>query len=140
MEEDDIMYRWKRYFSELLNEENQYELGDHLKVEDPILGVTEKEVEEALQRVKRGKAPGPSGVTMYVLRYVEETRVRGLKKVFDLIKTEQRASTEWGVSYIIPVYEGKGYAVLCRKYRGGRLLEHGMKLWQKILERMLRYS
>ncbi len=48
MEEADIMQIWKRYFSELLNEENQYELEDHLKVEGPILGVTEKEVEEAL--------------------------------------------------------------------------------------------
>ncbi len=55
MEEADIMQRWKRDFSELLNEENQYELEDHLKVEGPILGVTGKEVEEALQKMKEGK-------------------------------------------------------------------------------------
>ncbi len=42
VEEADIMQRWKRYFSELLNEAN------HLKVQGPILRVTEKEVEEAL--------------------------------------------------------------------------------------------
>ncbi len=42
VEEADIVQRWKRYFSELLNEENQSELQDHLKVEGPILGVTEK--------------------------------------------------------------------------------------------------
>ncbi len=40
-EEADIMQRWKRYFCELLNEENQYEI-DHLKIEGPIVGVTEK--------------------------------------------------------------------------------------------------
>ncbi len=44
------MQRWKRYFRELLNEENQYEIEDHVKVEGPIVGVTEKEVEEALIR------------------------------------------------------------------------------------------
>ena len=27
---------------------------------------------------------------------------------------------------------------MCGKYRGVRLLEHGMKLWEKILERRLR--
>ncbi len=48
VEEADIMQRWKRYFSEPLNEENQYEIEDHLQVEGSILGITEKEVEEAL--------------------------------------------------------------------------------------------
>ncbi len=76
--EADSMQRWKRYFSELLNEENQYELEDHLKVEGPILSVT---VEEALQKMTRGKAPGPSGVTTYLLRCARETGVQELKKV-----------------------------------------------------------
>ncbi len=87
VEEVDIMQRWKRYYSELLNEENQYELEDHLKTESPILGVSVEEVEEALQRMKRGKAPGPSGVTADLLRYAGETGVRELKKVFELIET-----------------------------------------------------
>ncbi len=60
MEEADIMQRWKRYIREQLNEENQYKLEDHLKIEGPILGVAVEEVEEALQNMKRGKAPGPS--------------------------------------------------------------------------------
>ncbi len=69
------MQPWKRYFSELLNEENLYEQVDHSKVEGPILGVTGEEVEKALQKMKRGKAPGPLGVTMDLLRYAEETGV-----------------------------------------------------------------
>ncbi len=75
VEEADIMERWKRYFCELLNEENQYELEDHLKFEGPKMGVTVEEVEEALRKMKRGKAPGPSGVTTDLLRYVGETGV-----------------------------------------------------------------
>ncbi len=59
----------EEFNSKLLNEENQYEIENHLKVEGPILGVTEKEVEEARLKMKRGKAPGPSGVTTYLLRY-----------------------------------------------------------------------
>ncbi len=142
------MQRWKkRYFSELLSEENQYELQNHfLKVEGPILGVTEKEVEEALRKMKkRGKAPpGPLGVTTTDLfKYEGETGERELKKVFfELIETEEeRAPTEWGSNYTIPIYKGKGGdALLCGKYRGVRLLEHGMKLWEKILEKVERYS
>ncbi len=60
----------------VLNEENRYDLEDHLKVEGPILGVTVNEVEEALRKIKRGKAPGPSGVTTYLLRYEGETGLR----------------------------------------------------------------
>ncbi len=40
-----------------------------------MLGVTQNEVEEALQKMKRGKAPGPSGVTTDLLKYAGETEV-----------------------------------------------------------------
>ncbi len=73
-------------------------------------------MEEALQKVKRGKAPGPSGVTTDLLKYARETGVQELKKVFELIETEERAPTEWGSSYTIPIYKGKGDALLCGKY------------------------
>ena len=45
---------------------------------------------------------------------------------------------EWADSYTIPLCKGKGDALSCSKYRGVRLLEHGMKLWEKILEERLR--
>ncbi len=96
VEEAELKQWWKRYFSELLNEENLYELEDHLKVEGLILGVTEKEVEEALRKMTRGKALGPSGVVTDLLKYAGETGVWELKKVFELIETEERAPTEWG--------------------------------------------
>ncbi len=73
-----------------------YELQDHLKVEGPILGVTVKEVEEALRKMKRGKAPGPLGVTTDLLRYGGETGVRELKKVFELIETGREGSDRVG--------------------------------------------
>ncbi len=78
-----------------------------------------KVVEEALLKMKRGKAPGPLGVTTDLLRYAGETGVR------ELIETEERTPTEWGTSYTIPVYKGKGDTLLCGKYRRVRLLEHG---------------
>lgn len=35
-----------------------------MKIEGPVLRVTVEKVEEALQKMKGGKAPGPSRVTM----------------------------------------------------------------------------
>ncbi len=66
--------------------------------------------------MKRGKARGPSGVTTNLLKYAGETGVRELKKIFELIETEERALTELGSSYTIRVYKRKGDALLCGKY------------------------
>ena len=63
------MQRWKRYFSELLNEENQFEREEQPKVEGPIMGVKSSDMKEALRKMKCGKAPGPSGVTSDVLKW-----------------------------------------------------------------------
>ena len=45
---------------------------------------------------------------------------------------------EWADSSTVPIYKGKGDALSCSKYRGVKLLEHGIKLWEKILEEGLR--
>ncbi len=44
--------------------------------------------------MNRGKAPGPLGVKGDLLKYAGETGVRELKKVFELIETEERALAE----------------------------------------------
>ena len=38
----------------------------------------------------------------------------------------------------IPVYNGKGDALECGKHKGIRLLEHGMKLFEKVSEERLK--
>ena len=46
---------------------------------------------------------------------------------------EEKSPSEWSNSLTIPLFKGKGDALQCDKYRGLRLLEHGMKLWERIL-------
>ncbi len=138
VDEAEIMQRWRRYFSYLLNEENPFELEEQPKVEGPIEGVKISEVKWALQKMKCGKAPGPSGVTSDLMKYAGETGVQELMKIFRGIEAEGTVPEEWGSSFTIPVYKGKGDSLLCGKYRGIRLLEHGMKVWEKILEKRLR--
>ena len=43
-----------------------------------------------------------------------------------------------GGSFTVPIYEGKGDALKCEKYRGIRLLEHRFKMWEKVLEERVR--
>ena len=47
-------------------------------------------------------------------------------------------TTEWELSTLIPIYKGKGDPMECGSYRAIKLLEHGMKVLERVLERRLR--
>ena len=138
VDETEINERWRKYFEDLLNEENPCELEDEAKVEGPVEDVTMEEIERALKKMKKGKAPGPSEMTCDILKEVGERGKEELAKVFRNISEKGEIPEEWNDSFTIPIYKGKGDALSCGKYRGVRLLEHGMKLWEKILEGRLR--
>jgi len=121
-----------------LNEKNPYEVDEEAKVEEPLDNVSEAEIKRGLKKMKKGKAPGPSGMTSDILKEVGEKGIEELANVFRNIQDRGEIPLEWADSYTIPIYKGKGDALSCSKYRGVRLLEHGMKLWEKILQERLR--
>ena len=45
---------------------------------------------------------------------------------------------EWRFSIIIPLYKNKGDIQDCNNFRGIKLISHTMKLWERVIERMLR--
>ena len=36
---------------------------------------------------------------------------------------------EWKTSVLVPIFKGKGDVMSCGSYRGVKLLDHGMRLW-----------
>ncbi len=138
IEEAEVRDRWKRYFEELLNDENENVIEEVSVVEGPIEDVTEEEVKRAVKGMKNGKAPGPSGVTADMFKSAGRTGVKELLRVFRRIVAEGESPVEWRDSLTLPLYKGKGDALECGKYRGLRLLEHGMKVWEKVLNEKLK--
>ena len=59
-------------------------------------------------------------------------------RVFQEIMGGEHAPDEWRNSLTIPLYKGKGDALQCGKYRGLRLLEHGMKVLERVLNERLK--
>ena len=57
-----------------------------------------------------------------------------LKRVWE----EEQMPEEWKKSEIVPIYKQQGDPLECGHFRGIKLLEHGMKMFEKILERRLR--
>jgi len=45
---------------------------------------------------------------------------------------------DWKSSVVLPIYKGRGYPVECGSYRGMKLLEHAMKVVEKIFEHRIR--
>ena len=129
----DVADRWKRYFEGLLNSENPSIFEDTPATEGPIMDIAQEEVEAALRRMKRDKAPGPSGVTSDLLKYAGAPGLEALTAVFQKIMEEEVSPPEWSVSLTLPLYKKKGDALLCGKYRSLRLLEHAMKGWEHVL-------
>ena len=61
---DERLEVWRRYCERLMNIENEWNGEvDYVPAEGPWEKVTEKEVWEALKRMKKGKSSGPSEVS-----------------------------------------------------------------------------
>ena len=45
---------------------------------------------------------------------------------------------KWQTSVLVPIFKGKGDVRNCNTYRGVKLLEHAMKIVEKVLERRIR--
>ena len=56
---------WKEYMEKIMNVENEWDqMVEADMVEGPVEGVTDEEVMEAMNKMKLGKAAGPSEVNM----------------------------------------------------------------------------
>ena len=44
---------------------------------------------------------------------------------------------EWALRIVVPIYKGKGDITNCSCYRAVKLLEHGVKVMERVLEKRL---
>ena len=129
---------WKEYAETLLNEENVWsqELVAK-KVEGPCEYVVPEEVMEALALINKRKASGPCGVTSDLLKVCEKESVTRLVKITNSMLDGQKMPECWRNSDSISIFKGKGDVRSCGSYRSIKLLEHGMKIVERIFERRL---
>jgi len=46
-------------------------------------------------------------------------------------------SDEWKTSVVVPIFKGKGNVMNCGAYREVKLLEHGIEIVERVLERRI---
>lgn len=143
MEEERIEERWKEYFSELLNVEDDdsetpmYEEEDQQIDEvDIYQPITTEEVKTAIRRIKNGKSPGIDGLHNEFFK-TGDTVQRWLTDIFNKAWEEERVPNEWRRAIICPIHK-KGDKKRCQNYRGISLLTSASKIYERVLERRLR--
>jgi len=95
-------------------------------------------VRAVLKKMKRHKAPGLSGL---VAEMIQATGDNGIQWILDLCNgtvKEGSLPEDWKSSVVLPIYKGKGDPMECGSYRGIKLLEHAMKVVERISEHRIR--
>ena len=140
-DDDKVMKVWEQYFKNLLNDEvswNRSSLDSSDSNNNKCEPVTIEEVREAMNKMKWKKAAGPTGVSVEILKAAGLEGIEWITEVCNAVIRDGRIPEDWKKSWITAVFKGKGDAMNCSSYRGIKLLEHAMKVMERVLESRLR--
>ncbi|KAK3514994.1 hypothetical protein QTP70_003257 [Hemibagrus guttatus] len=107
--EESVQRRWKEYFEELMNEENEREKRVERvnSVEQKVDKIRKDEVRKALKRMKGGKAVGPDDIPVEVWKCLGEAAVEFLTSLFNRVLESERMPEEWRRSVLVPIFKNK---------------------------------
>ena len=91
-----------------------------------------------MQRTKNGKAVGPDNIPVEVWKCIGESALKFLTKLYNRTMENERMPEEWRNIVLISIFKNKGDVQSCSNYRGIKLINHTMKLWERIVENRLR--
>ena len=130
---------WKDHMEKVMNEENEWDRDVEVDVvQGPIEEVTLAEVEKAIKAMKLGKAAGASAVSAEHIKASGMIGTEVMMRIANRVLDGEGIPDDWKHSVLVPLYKGKGDVRDCGAYRGVKLLEHGMKVVERVLERRLR--
>src|SRR6267154_1575405 len=143
VEDEEIMQRWKEYYERLSNEEFEWNIDSigEINKEETSVGervISAAEVRVAISRANSGKAAGPSGVAADMLKAAGESGVKWMTDICNEVVSSSEIPVDWKRSWMVNVYKGKGNALECSSYRGIKLLEHVLKVLERVIEARVR--
>ena len=84
--------------------------------------------------MKLGKAAGPSGIVVEMLKAAGDSITPHLCKLINLIIFHHIVPDDWDLSFIINLYKGKGDSLDRGNFRGLKLLEVVQKVMKQVIE------
>ncbi len=139
--EDERQQVCKAHYERLLNVEFPWStdaLEDLDPVEGPAPNITVEMVLSAITAMKRNKAAGPSGIVTEMIRAAGFTAAEEIMKLGNSIIREGKIPQEWTLSTIINCFKGKGDSLNCNNYRGLKMLDHVLKIIERVIDSFIR--
>ena len=141
MSEDSKQKAWLEHYQRLLNIEFDWD-PDHLSyqppVEDPPIPITTDMVKKAISQMKAGKAPGPSGIVVEMIRAAGDMGASMIRDLEAAIIRDGKVPSDWEQSFIVCLYYGKRDALEGGNYRGLKLTQQVMKILERIVDSHIR--
>ena len=100
--------------------------------------ITEDEVKRAVDRSRNGKAIGCDIIKNVIYKTGNKAMICSLTKLFNTAYSRGGIPDEWGRADICPIYKQKGDYLKCENYRGISLMCHVAKLYESVLDSILR--
>jgi exonuclease III len=139
----DRLRRWREHFSELLNVSTTTDSTTGQQIPITQLSPEEqsrqdkspslKEVEDAIRRMKGGKAPGIDGITADIIKAGGRALSTRLHTLLVEIWEEEENIDDWSTAIIIRLFKNKGDKRDCGNYRGISLLPIASKIFSRII-------
>ena len=107
-------------------------------VNEEVNCISREKVNNALRRMKKGKAFGPGELPVEIWKRMREMGITFLTRLFNRLLMGERMPEEWRKSVLIPIYKNKVDAQFCRNYREIKVMSHTMKVWGRFIEARLR--
>jgi len=104
------------------------------KVEGPCELIRRDKISKALRMMKKGKTAGLTGIVLEMFMADEDCSVEWLTSRCNLIVAQGRIPDDWKSSILLLVFKGKGDPMECGSYRAKKLLEHAMKVIERVYE------
>ena len=106
-------------------------------MEGPPIQITIEMVKKAMSQMKAGRASGPSGIVVEMIRAAGD----GTSMIRDLaaaIIRDGKVASDWEQSFSVCLYKGKGDALERGNYCGLKMTEQVIKVLERIVEGLIR--
>ena len=123
----------------IMNEENEWDqVVETDVIEGPVQKVTRTEIVEVMQKMISGKATGPSEVSLEIIVASGETVVKVMMGLCQRVLDGRGMPDQWKTCVIVPIFKKKSDVMSCGLHGGVKLLEHAIKIMERVLEKRIR--
>ena len=141
MSENSKQKAWLEHYQRLLDVEFDWDpdrLSYQSPVEGPPITITIDMVKQAISQMKGGKAPGPSGIVVQMIRAAGDMGASMIRDLAVAIIRDGKIPSDWEQSFIVCLYKGKGNALERGNYCGLKMTEQVMKILERIVDGLIR--